>query len=88
MASTLLSTVVKVHMNNFNSSTAFTHPVLGATQISQYRGIEHPFGHIWKWAEGINVRALPLEIEMYTANGYTFSSINYITIIHFRVILQ
>jgi hypothetical protein len=63
--------------NNFTSSTAFTHPVLGATQISQYRGIEHPFGHIWKSAEGINVRALPSAIEMYTANGYTFSSTTY-----------
>ena len=64
-------------MNNFNSSTSFTHPTLGATQIPVYRGIEHPFGHIWKWAEGINVRALVSSIEMYTANGYTFSSTNY-----------
>jgi hypothetical protein len=64
-------------MNNFNSSTPIVHPTLGTTQIPQYRGIEHPFGHIWKWAEGINVRALPSAIEMYTANGYTFSSTTY-----------
>lgn len=64
-------------MNNFNSSTSFTHPTLGITEIPVYRGIEHPFGHIWKWAEGINVRALVSSIEMYTANAYTFSSTNY-----------
>ena len=64
-------------MNNFTSSTAINHPTLGATQIPVYRGIEHPFGHIWKWAEGINVRALVSSIEMYTANAYTFSSTNY-----------
>ena len=64
-------------MNNFTSSTSITHPTLGITQIPVYRGIEHPFGHIWKWAEGINVRALVSSIEMYTANAYTFSSTNY-----------
>jgi hypothetical protein len=63
-------------MDDFTSSTPRT--VIGInTQVPQYRGIEHPFGHIWKWAEGINVRALPTSIEMYTANDYTFSSVNY-----------
>lgn len=65
-------------MNNFTSSTAITHPVLGATQIPVYRGIEHPFGHVWKWAEGINIRSIAGgNIEMYTANGYQFSANNY-----------
>ncbi len=65
-------------MNNFTSSTSFTHPTLGATQIPVYRGIEHPFGHIWKWAEGVNVRSIAAgNIEMYTANSNVFSSTGY-----------
>jgi len=64
-------------MDDFTSSTPRT--VIGTnTQVPQYRGIEHPFGHIWKWAEGINVRSIAAgNIEMYTANDYTFSSVNY-----------
>jgi hypothetical protein len=65
-------------LDNKTSSKAITHPVLGSTQIPQYRGIEHPFGHIWKWGEGINVRSIAGgNIEMYTADGYTFSSTDY-----------
>jgi hypothetical protein len=65
-------------LDNFTSSTAFTHPVLGGTNIPQYRGIEHPFGHIWKWTEGVNIRSIADgNIELYTADGYTFSSTNY-----------
>ena len=65
-------------MNNFTSSTAINHPTLGATQIPVYRGIEHPFGHIWKWAEGVNVRSIAAgNIEMYTANSNVFSSSSY-----------
>jgi len=65
-------------MDNYTSSTPFTHPVLGGTQIPQYRGIENPFGHIWSWVEGINLRALPTDIEVYTANGYSFSNNDYV----------
>ena len=32
--------------------------------VPRYRGIENPFGHIWKWTDGINVRISPTE-----ANG-------------------
>jgi hypothetical protein len=32
--------------------------------VPRYRGVENPFGHIWKWADGINVRISPT-----TANG-------------------
>lgn len=28
-------------------------------KVARYRGIENPFGHIWKWADGINVRISP-----------------------------
>lgn len=30
-------------------------------QVPRYRGIENPFGHIWKWSDGINVRVSPDE---------------------------
>lgn len=32
--------------------------------VPRYRGIENPFGHIWKWTDGINIRISPTE-----ANG-------------------
>lgn len=27
--------------------------------VPRYRGIENPFGHIWKWTDGINIRISP-----------------------------
>lgn len=29
------------------------------TNVPRYRGIENPFGHIWQWTDGINVRISP-----------------------------
>lgn len=29
------------------------------TNVPRYRGVENPFGHIWQWADGINVRISP-----------------------------
>ena len=29
---------------------------LKTSNVNRYRGIENPFGHIWKWSDGINVR--------------------------------
>ncbi len=34
-----------------------TSPV--TTDVPRYRGIENPFGHIWQWTDGINVRISP-----------------------------
>jgi hypothetical protein len=28
-------------------------------RVSRYRGVENPFGHIWKWIDGINIRISP-----------------------------
>ena len=28
---------------------------------NRYRGIENPFGHIWKWTDGINIKISPTE---------------------------
>lgn len=35
-----------------------------AAKVARYRGIENPFGHIWKWTDGINI-----EINPTTTNG-------------------
>lgn len=32
---------------------------LFTTYANRYRGLENPFGHIWKWTDGINVRISP-----------------------------
>ena len=37
---------------------------LKTSNVPRYRGVENPFGHIWKWTDGINVRVSPTE-----ANG-------------------
>lgn len=29
--------------------------------VPRYRGIENPFGHLWQWTDGINVRISPTE---------------------------
>ena len=29
--------------------------------VPRYRGIENPFGHLWKWTDGINIRISPTE---------------------------
>ena len=34
------------------------------SSVPRYRGVENPFGHVWKWTDGINVRISPTE-----ANG-------------------
>lgn len=33
--------------------------VLKTFAVPRYRGIENPFGHIWKWTDGINIRISP-----------------------------
>lgn len=30
-------------------------------QVPRYRGVENPFGHIWQWTDGVNVRVSPDE---------------------------
>lgn len=33
----------------------------GTVMVPRYRGIENPFGHIWGWSDGINIRISPTE---------------------------
>ena len=49
--------------------------------VPSYRGIENPFGHIWKWMDGINLRiqsdADGGKSEVYVANTFNLNDINY-----------
>lgn len=31
----------------------------GTVKVPRYRGVENPFGHIWQWTDGINIRISP-----------------------------
>ena len=51
-----------------NGTGEVAYPVLnedGSTRctvmVPRYRGVENPFGHIWQWTDGINVRISPTE---------------------------
>ena len=39
--------------------------------VPRYRGIENPFGHIWKWTDGINVMIKPYTDANPTSDVYT-----------------
>ena len=53
--------------------------------VPRYRGIENPFGHIWKWMDGINIQINPTEAnggndlsKVYTCNDPAkFTDSNY-----------
>lgn len=34
-------------------------PITKTSNVPRYRGVENPFGHIWQWTDGINVRVSP-----------------------------
>lgn len=36
-----------------------TNPITNTFKVPRYRGVENPFGHIWQWTDGINVRFSP-----------------------------
>ena len=38
--------------------------------VPRYRGIENPFGHIWKWTDGINIMVKPDTDENPTSDVY------------------
>ena len=41
------------------NNEAESNPTIKTFQVPRYRGIENPFGHIWQWTDGINVRISP-----------------------------
>lgn len=40
-----------------NKSTS--NPIKKTVSVPRYRGVENPFGHIWQWTDGINIRVSP-----------------------------
>lgn len=47
--------VVEYTINNEAESS----PITMTFQVPRYRGIENPFGHIFQWTDGVNVRISP-----------------------------
>mgnify|MGYP001628445318 FL=1 len=47
--------VVDYTVNN----EAESNPITKTFQVPRYRGVENPFGHIFQWTDGINVRISP-----------------------------
>lgn len=79
------------HTNSLGNKTgvvAFTMPdeydaeTPLTTYVPSYRGIENPFGHIWKWADGIHIRVQSEEAGgksiLYTSeNPASYQDTNY-----------
>lgn len=63
-------------MSNHTDVTTILHS-LGSLQVTNYRGIEHPFGHLWKWTEGLNFQVVDGQQIAWKANSYDFSGSGY-----------
>ena len=48
----------------FTMPTAYDSENTVTVNVPRYRGVENPFGHVWQWTDGINIRINPTE-----ANG-------------------
>lgn len=42
-------------LRNDTGIVTFSNSTFSSLQIPSYRGIENPFGHIWKWTDGVNI---------------------------------
>lgn len=64
------------------NTTYYTAQTRTVTYPNRYRGIELPFGHIWKWIEGINIKIQSVadggRSEVYvTDNPANYTHLNY-----------
>lgn len=75
-------------LGNKTGIVAFTMPdeydaeTLLTTYVPSYRGVENPFGHIWKWTDGLHIRIQSEEAGgrsiLYTAdNPANYQNSNY-----------
>lgn len=53
-------------LGNASGEVAYEIPkedktILKTVMVPRYRGVENPFGHIWQWTDGINIRISPTE---------------------------
>lgn len=51
----------KTGIVNFTMPEEYDNTSTLTINVPRYRGIENPFGHIWQWTDGINVRISPSE---------------------------
>ena len=62
-------------LGNASGEVSFTVANFGGAGVNRtfkansYRGIENPFGHIWKRLDGINIKRTPTEIQCWVKNG-------------------
>lgn len=47
-------------LGNFSGEVAYAAPnaeggTWATVYVARYRGVENPFGHVWKWSDGINI---------------------------------
>lgn len=50
-------------LGNMSGEVAYTmqnadNSTLATVYANRYRGIENPFGHVWKWTDGVNIQVL------------------------------
>lgn len=74
-------------LGNKTGVVAYTMPaeydsVPFTTYVPSYRGVENPFGHIWQWVDGINVKAQAADaggrtVYFATDNPSLFQDSNY-----------
>lgn len=75
-------------LGNYSGEVTFSMPaeydaVIKTTKANRYRGISNPFGHIWKWIDGVNIEiqsdAAGGLSKLYTcSNPANFSNIDYL----------
>ncbi len=65
------------HTNSLgNQSGEVSYAIIGSDGVTtiktvfvnRYRGVENPFGHIWKWLDGINIEVGAVNSTVYVAN--------------------
>jgi len=65
-------------LGNGSGESSFTNGVVNLTP-NRYRGIENPFGHIWKWVDGVNIKVASCIASAYvskTPESYSDSGID------------
>lgn len=73
-------------LGNFSGEVTLTptnYPGGISFKCNRYRGIENPFGHIWKWLDGIVINSTSTETQVYATRtpGYFSDDINNKTLI-------
>lgn len=49
----------KTGVVDYTMPTEYDSASVKVCKVPRYRGIENPFGHIWQWTDGINIRISP-----------------------------